>query len=66
MYQQAIKDNILDWVGPGYLGSFYDAYSAGARKLFWQQMHDNLYTLGIDCWWMDASEPNVRDCSRLV
>ena len=50
MYQQAIKDNILDWVGPGYLGSFYDAYSAGARKLFWQQMHDNLYTLGIDCW----------------
>ena len=65
MYQQAIKDNILDWVGPGYLGSFYDAYSAGARKLFWQQMHDNLYTLGIDCWWMDASEPNVRDCTPI-
>ena len=65
MYQQAIKDNIRDWVGPGYLGSFYDAYSAGARKLFWQQMHDNLYTLGIDCWWMDASEPNVRDCTPI-
>lgn len=65
IYQQAIKDNILDWVGPGYLGSFYDAYSAGARKMFWQQMHDNLYTLGIDSWWMDASEPNVRDCTPI-
>ena len=26
MYQQAITDSIRDWVGPGYLGSFYDAY----------------------------------------
>ena len=65
IYQQAIKDQIKDWVGPGYLGSFYDAYSAGARKLFWQQMHDHLFTLGVDSWWMDASEPNVRDCTPI-
>ena len=52
MYQQAIKDSIRDWIGPGYIGSFYDAYSPGARKLFWQQMQDHLYPLGIDAWWM--------------
>ena len=65
MYQQAIKDSIRDWVGPGYVGSFYDAYSADARKLFWNQMYEHLYPLGIDAWWMDASEPNVRDCTDM-
>lgn len=65
MYQQAIKDNVKDWVGPGYVGSFYDAYSGGARKLFWKQIYDNLYPLKIDAWWMDASEPNVLDCTDM-
>lgn len=66
MYQQAVVDSIRDWVGPGYLGSFYDAYSDGARKLFWQQMYEHYYPLGVDAWWMDASEPNVRDCTDMV
>lgn len=62
MYQGAVRDSIRDWVGPGYLGSFYDAYNPEARKLFWSQMNDHYMPLGIDAWWMDASEPNVRDC----
>ena len=65
MYQQAIKDNVRDWVGPGYVGSFYDAYSSGARKLFWKQIYENLYPIGVDAWWMDASEPNVLDCTNM-
>ncbi|WP_321518301.1 TIM-barrel domain-containing protein [uncultured Bacteroides sp.] len=65
MYQQAVKDSIKDWVGKGYVGSFYDAYSEGARKLFWKQMQDKLYKKGFDAWWMDASEPNVRDCTDM-
>lgn len=65
MYQQAIKDSIRDWIGPGYIGSFYDAYSPEARQLFWKQMENKLYPLGFDAWWMDASEPNVRDCTDL-
>ena len=65
MYQGAIRDDIHDWVGPGYLGSFYDAYHPEARKLFWSQMNDHYMPLGIDAWWMDASEPNIRDCTDL-
>ena len=61
MYQQAIKDSIRDWIYPGYIGSFYDAYNPEARKLFWDQMNEHLYSLGVDAWWMDASEPNVQD-----
>jgi alpha-D-xyloside xylohydrolase len=68
MYTQAVKDDIHDWVGRGYVGGFYDAYDAGARRMFWRQMDENLYTKynhGIDAWWMDASEPNVRDCTPM-
>ena len=107
MYQQAVKDDIHDWLG--FRGSFYDAYDAGARKMFWRQMDEKLYSglalkgkekptpalpkggslntpaastassktnqsplpWGgegggfIDAWWMDASEPNVRDCTPM-
>lgn len=65
MYQLPVKDSIRDWVGPGYLGSFYDAYSPDARKLFWKQIEDHYVPLGMDAWWMDASEPNIRDCTDL-
>jgi alpha-D-xyloside xylohydrolase len=61
MYRQAVKDSIRDWVYPGYVGSFYDAYSADARKLFWKQIEEKLYPKGFDAWWMDASEPNIQD-----
>lgn len=59
MYDRAVKDSIRDWIGSGYIAGFYDAYSDGARKMFWQQMNDKLYSKGIDAWWMDASEPDV-------
>ena len=59
MYQQAIKDSVKDWIGKGYIGSFYDAYSEGARQLFWKQMNDHLFNQGFDAWWMDASEPDI-------
>ncbi len=81
MYIQSPTDDIHDWVGPGYTNGFYDAYDAGARKMFWRQMDENLYsglstTKGkwsmvngqystVDAWWMDASEPNVRDCTPM-
>ena len=94
MYRQSPTDDIHDWVGPGYKNGFYDAYDAGARKMFWRQMDEKLYrptpnpsrtggetggtlpsklpsrTGGagggyIDAWWMDASEPNVRDCTPM-
>ena len=68
MYVQSPTDDIHDWVGPGYTNGFYDAYDAGARKMFWRQMDDKLYSrfkFGIDAWWMDASEPNVRDCTPM-
>ncbi|MCV9385113.1 TIM-barrel domain-containing protein [Reichenbachiella ulvae] len=59
MYMRAVEDSVKDWIYPGYIGSFYDAYDQGARELFWKQIHDKLYTKGFDAWWMDASEPDI-------
>ena len=65
MYTKAYEDGIRDWIGTGYLYGFYDAYAPDARDLFWKQMYEHYYPLGIDAWWMDASEPNIRDCTDM-
>ncbi len=65
MYTKAYEDGVRDWIGRGYLYGFYDAYNPDARELFWNQMYEHYYPLGIDAWWMDASEPNIRDCTNM-
>ena len=65
-YTHAEADSLEDWLG--HKQSFYDAYAAGGRKMFWRQMDESLYSKygkKIDAWWMDASEPNLRDCLPL-
>ena len=64
IYQQSIKDSLYDWLGYKY--AFYDAYDLEARQIFWRQLYEKLGTIGMDAWWMDASEPNVRDCTDLA
>jgi alpha-D-xyloside xylohydrolase len=59
MYRQAVNDSVRDWIGKGYIGSFYDAYSPEARELFWNQIKEHIYSKGFDAWWMDASEPDI-------
>ncbi len=59
MYHRAVDDSIKDWIGKGYVGSFYDVFNPKARELFWEQMSEHLYSLGVDAWWMDASEPDI-------
>lgn len=63
IYQQSIKDSLYDWLGYKY--AFYDAYHPEAREIFWRQLWENLGVMGMDAWWMDASEPNVRDCTPI-
>ncbi|HVV03629.1 MAG TPA: TIM-barrel domain-containing protein, partial [Puia sp.] len=48
-----------DWIGKGYISTFYDAFNPAARKGFWDLLNKKLYNKGIDAWWMDASEPDI-------
>ena len=71
IYQQSLKDEVRDWLHEpindykGFLYGFYDAYAPEARKIFWRQLYNKLGRIGIDSWWMDASEPNIRDCTPM-
>jgi len=60
LYPENIKRGTKDWVGPGYLSTFYDAFNPEARKEYWKQIYDSLYVKGIDAWWMDATEPDIE------
>ncbi|MEQ8552576.1 MAG: glycoside hydrolase family 31 protein [Cyclobacteriaceae bacterium] len=42
----------------------YDAYDPAARDIYWKYLDNGLFTLGIDGWWMDSTEPdhlNAKD-----
>ncbi len=35
----------------------YDAFNPEARKIYWDYMNKNQFALGMDGWWLDATEP---------
>jgi len=49
--------------GPDFLPAYipgerlYDAFSPGARALYWDQVKSSLYDAGVDGFWMDSTEP---------
>jgi alpha-D-xyloside xylohydrolase len=57
LYQPNITDGKKDFVG--YNFTFYDAFKASARQLYWSQINTALFSKGVDAWWMDASEPDI-------
>ncbi len=38
----------------------YDAYNPDARALYWRYAKKGIYDVGLDAWWMDATEPEFR------
>ncbi len=39
----------------------YDVYNPEARDIYWRYLNKGLFSLGIDGWWMDSSEPDHLD-----
>ena len=59
LYKQNVKDQTRDWIGKGYVSTFYDAYNEAARKAFWRLVDTKLFSKGVDAWWLDATEPDI-------
>jgi alpha-D-xyloside xylohydrolase len=70
LYMHNVEIGRRDWVGPGYVSTFFDPFSEGARNLYWQHIRENIFCKGFDAWWVDATEPdlqsNVSDSERLL
>ncbi|MBT2134960.1 DUF5110 domain-containing protein [Croceibacterium sp. LX-88] len=58
LYRRPLEAGQKDWVGPGYLNTFYDPYTPEARAIYFRQMREALVDKGFDAWWMDATEPD--------
>ncbi|MCM1137877.1 MAG: DUF5110 domain-containing protein [Muribaculum sp.] len=42
----------------------YDPFNPGARKIYWDRLNRNIFSLGMDAWWLDSTEPdhlNIKD-----
>jgi alpha-D-xyloside xylohydrolase len=44
---------------PKETNKYYDPFNPTARKIYWRQINNELFKLGIDGWWLDASEPEL-------
>lgn len=36
----------------------YDPYNPEAREIYWKYLNKGLFSIGIDGWWMDSTEPD--------
>ncbi|MGI9649708.1 TIM-barrel domain-containing protein [Chryseobacterium sp. RLHN22] len=36
----------------------YDAYNPEARDIYWKYLNRGVFSLGVDSWWMDSTEPD--------
>ena len=52
----AFYSPVIPSVYPKGQQKWYDPFSAKARKIYWAQVSKNLFSLGFDGWWLDASE----------
>ncbi len=60
LFKRNIAEGRLDWIGKGYLNTFYDPFNPSARAEFWDLVNKKLYTKGFDAWWLDATEPDMH------
>lgn len=60
LYMHNIEKGVRDWVGRGYVSTFFDPFSAGARDLYWKQIKETLFAKGFDAWWLDSTEPDLQ------
>jgi alpha-D-xyloside xylohydrolase len=39
----------------------YDAFNPEARDIYWDYLNKGIFSLGMDGWWLDSSEPDHMD-----
>jgi len=39
---------------------YYDPFKGAGRSMYWEQMNADLFSKGVDGWWLDATEPELN------
>jgi len=53
---KALYPQVIPYVWPPGKGQWYDPFSADGRRIYWNQMSKQIFSKGVDGWWLDASE----------
>ena len=65
-YQEMLeKKYLLGTNGGRNARTFVDFFNPDAGKLFWQQLNAEMFSKGIDAWWLDAAEPDIAEIPTL-
>ncbi|MFN8095032.1 MAG: glycoside hydrolase family 31 protein [Vicinamibacteria bacterium] len=59
LYPRNLELQWKDWLGNVF--THYDAFSPAARAMYWRQMNEQIFSKGVDAWWLDATEPDFVD-----
>jgi len=57
LYKSNLTEGLRDFLHNVF--TVYDAFNPEARRLYWSQINQQLFSRGIDAWWMDSSEPEM-------
>jgi alpha-D-xyloside xylohydrolase len=52
-----LYDHFLTWP-PTTAVQPYDAFNPDARALYWSYLNKNIFSIGMDGWWLDSTEPD--------
>jgi alpha-D-xyloside xylohydrolase len=59
IYKEMNKNGFL-YSPVGWAGfKYYDAYNPAANDIYWKYISKGLFSLGMDGWWMDSTEPDI-------
>jgi len=42
----------------------YDPFNPEARDIYWKYLNQGIFSLGMDAWWLDSTEPDHFDISE--
>lgn len=49
-----------EWLRKVVTSPYFDPFDEGARKLYWDQMKEAFFDIGVDGWWLDCTEPEIE------
>lgn len=55
------ENMLLDFKTYPEQANVYDVFNPKAREIYWEYMNKNIFSLGMDGWWLDATEPEFGD-----
>jgi alpha-D-xyloside xylohydrolase len=54
-----VYEPAIPYVYPPGRGKWYDPFNDKARQIYWNQLNKRLFSVGVDAWWLDASEAEL-------